>query len=477
MTMPAGKKEATLAPEQAWRSTYNQLEILLEPAQFATWLRDASFHGYEDGVFVIDVVHPYALQMLQERLYRNVRRVLRDVCGRDVELRFQLRQDAREETLTTPKSDAPMFKMLSETGAGAVEGRPPPLRARVARPEMAATPHCELNDGFTFARFLVSRDNELLYNAASAVVDAPGRAYSPLLLYGGVGLGKTHLLQAMAHALAEKGLRAIYLPSEVFTNDLVSAIRQKTTALFRDRYRKADALLVDDIQFLAGKESTQLEFFHTFNELVNGGRQIVLASDRHPRQLIGVQERLVSRFAGGLTLDIQPPEYETRLAILRMWAREEGLPLPEEVVAHLAEQGDGNIRNLRGLFQRALAQERLQRQPLTLAQARQFASSNRRSLEIAPRAVVAVVAARYELPAAALYGARRNASISRARQVAMYLIRELTALSLPQIGKLLGRRSHTTVLHGWRNIRALLDEDEELRAQVSEISEDLKRGQ
>ena len=261
-----------------------------------------------------------------------------------------------------------------------------------------------MNEQFTFARFLVSRDNELLFNAACAVAESPGRGYSPLLLYGGVGLGKTHLLQAIAHEMVQRGLHARYIPSEVFTNDLISAIRKKTTALFRAKYRKADALLVDDIQFIAGKESTQLEFFHTFNELVNGGKQVVLASDRHPQQLIGVQDRLVSRFSGGLVLDIQPPEYETRLAILHMWAQEAQLALAEGVYAHLAEAGEGNIRNLRGLFQRVLAHARLQKRPLTLAQVREAARQPARALEIAPREVVALVAASFELKPAALYG-------------------------------------------------------------------------
>ena len=279
-----------------------------------------------------------------------MRRVLRDVCGHSVELRFQL-GEASGETLSAgaATTDAPLLRMLAEqvrAQGDSVEGEiAPTLRSRVVRPERVTTPESELNAQFTFARFLVSRDNELLFNAACAVAESPGRGYSPLLLYGGVGLGKTHLLQAIAHEMERRGQRALYIPSEVFTNDLISAIRKRTTALFRAKYRKADALLVDDIQFIAGKESTQLEFFHTFNELVNGGKQVVLASDRHPQQLIGVQDRLVSRFSGGLVLDIQPPEYETRLAILHMWAQESQLALAEGVYAHLAEAEEGNIRN------------------------------------------------------------------------------------------------------------------------------------
>lgn len=477
--MSLSSERPSLAPEQAWRATYHQLEILLEPAQFSTWVRGSTFHSYDEGVFVIAVSSPYALQMLEQRLYRNVRRVLRDVWGRSVELRFQLGEAAPELPAAGGQTkEAPLLRMLAEqVDAQEVEivrETPPSYRSRVARPERLMVPESELNADFTFSRFLVSRDNELTFNAACAVAESPGRGYSPLLVYGGVGLGKTHLLQAIAHQMVQRGQRALYIPSEVFTNDLVQSIRKKTTALFRAKYRKADALLMDDIQFVAGKESTQLEFFHTFNELVNCGKQIVLASDRHPQQMVGVQERLVSRFSGGLVLDIQPPELETRLAILRMWAQEEQLVLAEGVYVHLAEAEEGNIRNLRGLFQKVLAHARLQSRPLTLAEVREAARQPTRAPEIAPSEVVALVAASYELKAAELYGARRSASINRARQVAMYLIRELTPLSLPQIGQLLGKRSHTTVMHGCRKVRARLAEDVELQGRVRQLEAELR---
>ena len=467
-----------LAPERAWRATYHQLEILLEPAQFATWVRGTSFHHYEEGVFVIAVKSPYALQMLEQRLYRNVRRVLRDVCGEAVEIRFQLVEATVEKIATEVQGqEAPLIRMLSERKATQFADQEtdvrPDYRTLVARPERRSAPENELNEDYTFARFLVSGENELLYNAACAVAEEPGRAYSPLMIHGGVGLGKTHLLQAIAHEMVQRGQRALYIPSEIFTNDLILAIRQKTTALFRAKYRKTDALLVDDIQFIAGKESTQMEFFHTFNELVNRGKQIVLASDRHPQQMLGIEDRLVSRFSGGLILDIQPPVLETRLAILRMWAQEEQLGLAEDVSLHLAEEVEGNIRNLRGLFQKVLAYARLQKQPLSLAQVREAVNQPTRSITISGSEVVALVAASYGLKTAELYGKRRSAAINRARQVAMFLVRELTPLSLPQIGQLLGNRSHTTVLHGCRKVRALLEEDVELQGRVKQLEAEL----
>ena len=477
MTLPTDRPK--LAPEKAWRATYHQLEILLEPAQFTTWVRGTSFHHYEEGVFFIAVNSPYALQMLEQRLYRNVRRVLRDVCGEAVEIRFQLVEASVEKISTGAQGqDAPLIQMLSERKATqfadqATDGRPD-YGARIARPERRSTPENELNEDYTFARFLESGENELLYNAACAVAEEPGCGYSPLMIHGGVGLGKTHLLQAIAHEMVQRGQRALYIPSEIFTNDLILAIRQKTTALFRAKYRKLDALLVDDIQFIAGKESTQMEFFHTFNELVNRGKQIVLASDRHPRQMLGIEDRLVSRFSGGLVLDIQPPALETRLAILRMWAQEEQLGLAEDVFLHLAAEVEGNIRNLRGLFQKVLAYARLQKQPLSLAQVREAVNQPIQSVTITGSEVVALVAASYGLKTAELYGKRRSAAINRARQVAMFLVRELTPLSLPQIGQLLGKRSHTTVLHGWRKVGALLEKDVELQGRVKQLEAELR---
>lgn len=478
-------EQRQLAPEKAWRATYHQLEILLEPAQFTTWLRETSFHQYEDGMFVIAVNSPYALQMLEQRLHRNVRRVLRDVCGESVDVRFQL-AEARELSHPTNEQDeaVPLMQMLVEQQKMADRnltqvadpGDQPrkPFHDRMRRPERWSAPAHELNEEFTFTRFLVSRENELLFNAACAVAETPGSVYSPLLVHGGVGLGKTHLLQAIAHEMERRGRRSLYIASEVFTNDLVQAIRKKTTALFRAKYRDTDALLVDDIQFIAGKESTQLEFFHTFNELVNRGKQIVLASDRQPQQMLGIEDRLVSRFGGGLVLDIQPPAMETRLAILRMWAQEEQLVLTEDVSLHLAEAGERNIRNLKGLFQKILAHARLQKQPVSMAQVRDLAKRPAQASEITPAEIVARVAASYGLASAELYGTKRSASISRARQVSMYLIREHSALSLPQIGQLLGKRSHTTVMHGCRKIRSLLAENVELQGRIRQLETELK---
>ena len=479
MTDPIEQRQ--LAPEKAWRATYHQLEIQLEPAQFSTWLRETTFLRYEAGWFVIAVNSPYALQMLEQRLHRNVRRVLRDVCGEAVEVRFQLAEARQESQLSSFREEAaPLMRMLAERKASALadpevpQGKP--LHSRVRRPERIPAPAHELNEEFTFARFLVSRENELLFNAACAVAETPGSVYSPLLVHGGVGLGKTHLLQAIAHEMERRGRRSLYIASEVFTNDLVQAIRKKTTALFRAKYRDTDALLVDDIQFIAGKESTQLEFFHTFNELVNRGKQIVLASDRHPQHMLGIEDRLVSRFRGGLVLDIQPPALETRLAILRMWAQEAQLALTEDVSLHLAEAVAGNIRNLKGLFQKILAHARLQKQAVSMAQVREVAEQPAQASEITPSEIIARVAASYGLCSAELYGTKRSASISRARQVSMYLIREHSALSLPQIGQLLGKRSHTTVLHGCRKIRRMLAEDVELQGRLRQLEVELFGG-
>lgn len=318
-----------MTPQDAWNAAYNQLELQLDRASFDTWLRQSVFLRVENDVYIIGVHNSYAQDMLQHRLYRNVRRVLSDVLGTMTELRFEV---FKKEKVGNNKSDfsqsdaPPLFKFLerqqslpdlpetSETQHSNNYGY-----SQRMQPEL---PDNDLNPRFTFERFMVNKSNQVVYEAALAVAECPATNYNPFLVYGGVGLGKTHLLQAIANICQQRGFRTLYIPSEIFTNDLVTAIRNRTTAMFRDKYRMVDVLLVDDIQFIGGKESTQEEFFHTFNALVNFNKQIVIASDRHPREMKTLENRLRSRFQGGLVADIQPPEFETRVAIMQMWAQD-----------------------------------------------------------------------------------------------------------------------------------------------------------
>lgn len=456
-------------PQDAWKIAYNQLELQLDRASFDTWLRGATFLRQDDGVFIIGVRNSYARDMLQHRLYRSIVRVLGDVCGSTVEVCFEIHQPVVQSQ--SGLEDMPLFKLLAQQEEPTTRT---PLHTKVSRPEQALSPDHELNPRFTFERYMVSGANRMAYEAARAVAENPGRNYNPFMVYGDVGLGKTHLLQAIAHACQLKGQRVIYVSSEAFTNDLVDSIRQRTTAMFREKYRSADVLLVDDVQFIGGKESTQEEFFHTFNALYTFNRQIVLASDRHPQELVTLEERLRSRFEGGLVVDIPMLEYETRVAILEMWAQERGSKVPHSVIEMVAERARNNIRELEGVFNQVLAKAHLTRQPITLDHAattlqRFEAPRMHGTKKVRVADVLRVTAQYYHLKVADLTGKVRQQRVNEARQVAMYLARELTDLSLPQIGEAFGGRSHTTVLHGCNKVTESLDMNDPINRDISEI--------
>lgn len=454
-------------PQDAWSAAFHQLEMQLDRASFDTWVRGATLLLYEDGVFVIGVRNAYARDMLQHRLYRNVRRVLSDVCGENVELRFEVNKT------TTPaenvETDMPLFRLLAqqEMDSSNNGGR---LHERVARPQQPDLPETELNPRYTFDRFVVGNENQMVYSAACAVADHPAAAYNPLFIYGGVGLGKTHVMQAIAHACKGRGLRVIYIPSEAFTNDLVNSIRQRTTAMFREKYRSADVLLVDDIQFISGKETTQEEFFHTFNALYTFNKQIILASDRPPRELETLEARLRSRFEGGLVIDILPPEFETRVAILKSWAEERNIKIVPDVLHMIADRVKTNIRELEGVFNQMLAAIQSTRRNLTPDLAKDILNGYRRPrYNVSLAQVLQTVADHYGMSVEELVGPRRTGPLSQARQVAMYLAREITTTSLPQIGEAFGGRKHSTVIHSWNKIVEDMENDPVLYSIVQDI--------
>jgi chromosomal replication initiator protein len=458
-------------PQDAWIAAYNHLEIQLDRPSFDTWLKGATFQGVEDGVFVIGVRSAYAREMLQHRLYRNVRRVVCDLYGEDVELRFEIHKPAPRSEDDLQGDDMPLFRLLAQQDP-AEPSRPLHQQiARMARPDL---PESDLNPRFTFERFVAGTENPMIYAAARAVAECPAGAYNPFFIYGGVGLGKTHLLQAIAHACAARDLHVIYIPSEAFTNDLVDAIRQRATALFREKYRSVDVLCVDDVQFISGKESTQEEFFHTFNALYTFNKQVVLASDRHPRELETLEARLRSRFEGGLVMDIQPPGFETRVAILNNWAYERGVALPRHIIEMVAERAKANVRELEGMFNQVMAATQLNRQPITIHATEDILDGYHRPRQHVTLARVLDLTARHHgLSVEDLVGPRRTGAINQARQIAMYLAREVTHASLPQIGEAFGGRKHSTVLHSCNKIAEDIESNVSIRRIVKDIRERL----
>ncbi len=341
-----------------------------------------------------------------------------------------------------------------------------------AQGETEQNQNLSFSSKYTFSNFVVGASNRLAHAASLAVAEKPAQAYNPLFLYGGVGLGKTHLLHAIGNLCAIRGSQVLYVSSEEFTNDLINAIRSHTTQAFREKYRRIDVLLIDDIQFIAGKESTQEEFFHTFNTLHGQDKQIVITSDRPPKALITLEERLRSRVEWGLTADIQPPDLETRQAILRARAERSGLRISNEIIELIARRVQSNIRELEGALTRVSAFADLSGIPLT-PQLVEVALSDllpRRS-ELQPDDIIRRVAETYGVTVDRIMGRDRSKQVALPRQIAMYLLRQEANYSLPQIGEVLGGRDHTTVMYGCEKIAELLETDDRLRKQVVEIRE------
>jgi chromosomal replication initiator protein len=335
-----------------------------------------------------------------------------------------------------------------------------------------------LNPRYTFDAFIVGNSNRLAHAASLAVAEAPGESYNPLFLYGGVGLGKTHLLHAIGHQGIQAGLAVLYVSSEQFTNEIVNAIRFRATEEFRAKYRSVDILLVDDIQFIAGKESTEEEFFHTFNSLYEMSKQIVICSDRPPKAIISLEERLRSRFEWGLIADIQAPDLETRMAILRVKADALHYPIPDDIIAYIAGRVQTNIRELEGYLNRLMAFQHLHQTELTLDVARAAMSSlgnDTRESRLDIKQIAQVVAEYYHLSMEDMCGKQRDKHIVMPRQVAMYLMRQETQVSLLEIGAMFGGRDHSTVLHACEKIDRAINLDPTLRREIVAIREQLQR--
>ncbi len=435
---------------QAWQAALGQLQMEMPRATFDTWVRDAELLTYEDGVFVVGVQNAYARDWLEDRLLSTVKRVLTGIMGRTVDVRFAVWQSESAEE--EPAAALPTAS---------------PTSSRLGR-------FSQLNSRYTFESFVVGPSNRLAHAAAQAVAEKPARAYNPLFVYGGVGLGKTHLLHAVGNASIAAGINVLYVTSEEFTNDLINAIRNHTTDSFRERYRSIDILLIDDIQFIAGKESTQEEFFHTFNALHGQDKQLVISSDRPPKALVTLEERLRSRFEWGLAADIQPPDFETRVAILRSKAERAGRQVEPQYLEMIARRVQSNIRELEGALTRVLAFSDLNDTALSadLVEAT-LSDLMPRGSPLSPDRIIAAVASQFGVDEDQLLSRDRSQQIALPRQVAMYLIRQETDASLPQIGEVLGGRDHTTVMYGCGKIAELLETDEGIRRQVMAVRERL----
>ncbi len=437
--------------DYAWESVLSRLQLEMPKASFDTWVRDTRPLSLEANELTVAVRNAYARDWLDSRLAERVNRLLVEVTDRPVRVKFVVAAAREAEEAPEPS----WISAALPTSNGRVRSS-------------------LLNPRYTFENFVVGAGNRLAHAACLAVAEKPARAYNPLFLYGGVGLGKTHLLHAIGNACQANELNVLYVSSEEFTNDLIAAIRTHTTPAFREKYRSADMLLVDDIQFIAGKESTQEEFFHTFNTLHAQDKQIVISSDRPPRALSTLEERLRSRFEWGLIADIQPPDLETRLAILRSKAERLGRYIPDDILQEIARRVQSNIRELEGALNRVAAFAELSGSPLTLNLldvALADLLPQRRPIE--PQAVIEAVAHFFNIPIERLLSPERSKEVAIPRQLAMYLLREDMKISLPQIGEVIGGRDHTTVLHGIKKIEHTLKTDDRMQRQLMQIRQQL----
>jgi chromosomal replication initiator protein len=446
--------------EQAWQSVLGQLQMEMPRASFDTWVRDTKPVSYQDGTLTIGVRNAYARDWLENRLSSTVSRLLVGIMNASVAVNFIVNGNETEILMDeTPPSQVESSAAARERSLAAYD---PPARSS------------NMNPRYLFESFVVGSGNRLAHAACLAVAEKPARAYNPLFLYGGVGLGKTHLLHAIGNSCHARGLNVLYVSSEEFTNDMINAIRSHTNQAFREKYRSADVLLVDDIQFIAGKESTQEEFFHTFNTLHGQDKQIIVSSDRPPKSLVTLDERLRSRFEWGLTADIQPPDLETRLAILRSKAERMARQVPDEILEGIARRVQSNIRELEGALNRILAFADLSGAHLT-SQLVEVALADLlpQHTDVEPLKIIELVAKEWQTTVEALLGRDRSHKIAQPRQVAMYLLRKETDASLPQIGEVLGGRDHTTVMYAIEKIAGEIETKTDLRKRVVNIKQQL----
>lgn len=448
--MDQNRIDNKLGDSKLWEQVLSDIKNQVSPGVFKTWFSSTSISQITttSDQIEIEVICPnnFCRQQLSSRYQNLILGTLDQLLELPAIVKFSV-------STQNPKPQEFDFEPQTST------------------PKTLTVP--QLNSNHIFESFVVGKSNNLAFAAAQAVVASPGSLYNPLFIWGGVGVGKTHLMQAIGNAIVQNNsnTKTIYTTCERFTNDFIDSLRSKQNRQFRDRYRRTDLLLIDDIQFLAGKESTQEEFFHTFNELYQSGRQIVLTSDRHPSEIGKIEDRLVSRFLGGLTVDVGQPDFEMRVAIIENKCFKLGFEISPEVVDYLAQNVDNNIRELEGALTQIVSTSKLLGQSPSLESARQFLGKREISSHkvVSPKEILNQTAKFYNLKPSDLVGPKRNRGLVRPRQITMYLVREYLKTPLVVVGQLLGGRDHTTIMHGVKTIEAEIKKSNEVAKEVEEI--------
>lgn len=441
--------------ETIWQEALQVVKKNMSKPSYDTWMKSTTAHSLEGNRFIISAPNNFVRDWLEKSYTQFIATILQEITGNTYDVQFIDGEQEEKFEYVTPK------KQLADIEENPENGK-----------------HM-LNPRYVFDTFVIGSGNRFAHAASLAVAEAPAKAYNPLFIYGGVGLGKTHLMHAVGHYVQQhkENANVMYLSSEKFTNEFISSIRDNKSEEFRAKYRNVDVLLIDDIQFLAGKEGTQEEFFHTFNTLYDEQKQIIISSDRPPKEIPTLEDRLRSRFEWGLITDITPPDLETRIAILRKKAKADGLDIPNEVMLYIANQIDSNIRELEGALIRVVAYSSLVNKDITAglaAEALKDIIPNNKPTVITIKAIQTAVGEYYHVRLEDFKAKKRTKSIAYPRQIAMYLSRELTDASLPKIGDEFGGRDHTTVIHAHEKITQLIKNDSNLRNDIAEIEKQLR---
>jgi chromosomal replication initiator protein len=440
--------------QNTWQACKEELKKILGEISFDTWIAPLGFKEINEDSLVLEAPDSFFKNWIETHYLLQIQQALKNITQKDYKIRFEVNPSLLK------KRTNKIFKTIQKSFK---EEPQDSLR---------------LNPRFTFDNFIVGASNRIAHAASLAVANAPGRSYNPLFIYGGVGLGKTHLMQAIAHYILSQNPQAKvkYISSERFTNELILSIQNRTTERFRQKYRNIDVLLIDDIHFLSGKEAAQEEFFHTFNVLYDYHKQIVISSDRPPREIPRLEERLVSRFGWGLVVDIQPPDFETRVAILRKKIEKDPIKIDEEVIDFIARNITTNIRELEGALVRIIAYSLIENKPITLGLAKDILKDMVKEIykRITPDMVLEKVSSYFNFSKDDLKKNKRNKNLVLPRQIAMYLIRELTELSFPEIGVFFGAKHHTTILYAYKKIKKDINSNKKLKSIVDSITQEIK---
>lgn len=442
--------------EQLWQSVLGEIELSVSKGSFMTWFKNTALLKAEDGEVIIGVPNVFGKQQLEVKYTDFLRDALENNGVKVNTIEFKIHSVISQRPAEAPRQ-APQAQQMGQTS------------------RTLSVSKQGLNSKYTFETFIEGSGNELAHTAGLAIVDNPGTRYNPLFVYGGVGLGKTHLIQAIGNEIIRKNPKAqvVYITTEQFVNEFLDHIRYKKKG-FSERYRTADVLIVDDMQFIAGKEKTQEEFFHTFNALHQANKQIIISSDKPPKSIPTLEERLRSRFEWGMTIDIQPPDFETRCAILQSKAAGHNISLDQEVVEYLATHVQSNIRELEGSLNQLIAHSEMRNVEPSMDVAMSLMSSARmRPKHITPKQVIERTAKHFQIGIDEMTGPKRDKDIVVPRQIAMYLLRSELHLSFPKVARELGRKDHTTAIHSVEKIEKGLTFDQLMRQHVNEIKERL----